>query len=201
MSRRFVLALVLAAVACALGGGAAASNSVAADDVTNVVVGQGKTGTASRNSVVIVGDKIYVDGVLQEQRYKPGMNMVIRDDGVAFTPQDASKEDKGADKRDDKRDAEKAAAKAAAKAERDREKEALKAAAKAEAQAEKEAIKREAAAGLEKGRIKTSTGIVVNKGGTVRIGNKDYPDTGPATEQDIPPEARKAIQDAKRLGQ
>ncbi len=187
MSRRFVLALVLAAVACALGDGAAASNAVAADDMTNVVVGKGKTGTASRNSVVIVGDKIYVDGVLQEQRYKPGMNMVIRDDGVAFTPHAASKEDK--------RDAEKAAA----KAERDREKEALKAAAKAEAQAEKEAIKREAAAGLEKGRIKTSTGTVVNKGGTVRIGNKDYPDTGPATEKDIPPEARKAIQDAKRL--
>ncbi|MDP3428202.1 MAG: hypothetical protein Q8S17_12600, partial [Humidesulfovibrio sp.] len=118
---------------------------------------------------------------------------VIRDDGVAFTPQDAFK--------DGKKDSEKAAAKAAAKAERDREKEALKAAAKAEAQAEKEALKREAAAGLEKGRIKTSTGRVVNKGGTVRIGDKDYPDTGPATEKDIPPDALKAIENAKRLGQ
>jgi len=35
----------------------------------------------------------------------------------------------------------------------------------------------------------------------VRIGDKDYPDTGPATEKDIPPEALKAIEDAKRLGQ
>jgi len=189
MSRRFFTALALAALACAFGSSAVTLNAVAADDVTNVVVGKGKTGSASRNSVVIVGDKVYVDGVLQEQRYKPGMDMILRDDSIAFTPHDASK------------DAEKAAAKTAAKAERDREKEALKAAAKAEAQAEKEAIKREAAAGLEKGRIKTSTGTVVNKGGTVRIGDKDYPSTGPATEADIPPDARKAIEDAKRLGQ
>jgi hypothetical protein len=187
MSRRFLSALVFSALAFVFA--AAASNAVAADDVTNVVMGKGKTGTASRNSVVIVGDKIYVDGVLQEQRYKPGLNMVIRDDGIVFAPRDATK------------DAEKDAEKAAAKAERDREKEALKAAAKAEAQAEKEALKREAAAGLEKGRIKTSTGSVVNKGGTVRIGDKDYPDTGPATEKDIPPEALKAIEDAKRFGQ
>lgn len=116
MSRRFVSALVLAALALAFA--AAASNAVAADDVPNVVVGKGKTGTASRSSVVIVGDKIYVDGVLQEQRVKPGLNMVIRDDGVSFTPRDASKSyEKGVES-----DAEKAAAKAAAKAERDREK-------------------------------------------------------------------------------
>ncbi|OGR40508.1 MAG: hypothetical protein A2051_04140 [Desulfovibrionales bacterium GWA2_65_9] len=192
--------LVLAALACAFGSIAVASNAVAADDVTNVVVGDWKTGKASRNSVVIDGEKIYLDGVLQEQKYRPGMDVIVRDGKAAVVPHDAS------------RDAEKAAAKAAAKAERERdkealkaqaraEKEALKAAAKAEARAEKEAIQREAAAGLEKGKIKTSTGRVVNKGGAVRIGNKDYPSTGPATEQDIPPDARKAIEDAKRLGQ
>ncbi|MBU1042000.1 MAG: hypothetical protein KKF77_12960 [Proteobacteria bacterium] len=91
MSRKFALALVLAALPCVLGG-VAASSAVAAEDVTNVVVGTGKTGAASRNSVVIKGDKIYVDGVLQEQRVKPGMNMVIRDDGVTYTSQDASKD-------------------------------------------------------------------------------------------------------------
>lgn len=91
MFRRFVLALVLAALACSFGG-AAASSAVAADEVTSVVVGKGKTGAASRNSVTIVGDKIYVDGVLQEQRVKPGMNMVIRDDGVTYTPQIAPKD-------------------------------------------------------------------------------------------------------------
>ena len=200
MSRRFVAVLVLAALACAFGGIANAADAVAADDVTNVVAGDGKSGKASRNSVVIDGERIYLDGVLQEQKYTPGMDLVVRDGKAAVVLHDSSK------------DAERAAAKAAAQAERERgkeslkaqaraEKEALKAAAKAEAQAEKEALKREAAAGLEKGKIKTSTGTVVNKGGTVRIGNKDHPSTGPATEADIPPDARKAIEDAKRLGQ
>lgn len=193
MSRRFVPVLLVALLACVYGGVA-----LAEDDVTNVVVGNWKSGKASRNSVVIDGEKIYLDGVLQEQKYKPGMDVVIRDGKAAVVPHDPSK------------DAEKAQAKAAAKAERESEKEALKAqaraekealkaAAKAEAQAAKEAIKREAAAGLEKGKIKTSTGTVINKGGTVRIGNKDYPDTGPATEKDIPPDALKAIEDAKKM--
>jgi hypothetical protein len=180
MSRRLCSVLVLAALACAAGDVA-----LAAGDVANVVVGDWKTGKGSVNSVVIDGEKIYLDGVLQEQKYRPGMDVIIRDGKAAVVPHDPSG------------DAGKAAAKAAAKAERDREKEAFKARLKAE----KEALKREAAEGLAKGEVKTSTGAVVNKGGTVRIGNKDYPSSGPATEQDIPPDALKAIEDAKRLGQ
>ncbi len=193
MHRQFLSVLVASALLLASG-----AVVLAADDVTNVVVGDWKSGKGSVNSVVIKGDKIYLDGVLQEQKYKPGMDVVIRDGKVALVPHDTAA------------DIEKAAAKAAAKAEREREKQALKAqlkaekeslkaAAKAEAQAEKEALKREASEGLEKGKIKSSVGTVVNKGGTVRIGNKDYPSSGPATEKDIPPDALKAIEDAKNM--
>jgi len=193
MHRKFRSILVASALLLASG-----TSAIAADDVTNVVVGDWKTGKGSVNSVVIEGDKIYLDGVLQEQKYKPGMDVIIRDGKVALVPHDPAA------------DTEKAAAKAAAKAEREREKqalkaqlkaekEALKAAAKAEAQAEKEALKREASEGVEKGKIKSSVGTVVNKGGTVRIGNKDYPSSGPATEKDIPPDALKAIEDAKNM--
>lgn len=194
MSFKSHLFLVVAMLVCA-----PISRAVAADVVSNVVVGDWKTGKASVNSVVIQGEDIYLDGVLQKEKYKPGMNVTIRDGKVSIVPQDPA------------RDAEKAAAKASAKESREREKEALKAsakaekealkaAAKAEAQATKEAIKKSAAEGLEKGKIKTSTGTVINKGGTVRIGNKEYPDTGPGTEKDIPPDALKAIEDARKLG-
>lgn len=183
MSVKSHLFLVVAMLVCA-----PISRAVAADVVSNVVVGDWKTGKASVNSVVIQGEDIYLDGVLQKEKYKPGMNVTIRDGKVSIVPQDPA------------RDAEKAAAKASAKESREREKEALKAAAKAEAQATKEAIKKSAAEGLEKGKIKTSTGTVINKGGTVRIGNKEYPDTGPGTEKDIPPDALKAIEDARKLG-
>ncbi|MBU1229585.1 MAG: hypothetical protein KKA55_02010 [Proteobacteria bacterium] len=194
MSCKLLLVLVVAALICAPQG-----RAIAADDVTNVVVGDWKSGKASVNSVVIQDEDIYLDGVLQKEKYKPGTDVTVRDGKVFLVPHDPA------------RDAEKAAAKASAKESREREKqalkasakaekEALKASAKAEAQATKEAIKKSAAEGLEKGKIKTSTGTVINKGGTVRIGNKEYPDTGPATEKDIPPDAMKAIEDARKLG-
>lgn len=195
MFMRLLPALVLTALACAFSGLA-----LAADDVTNVVVGDWKSGRGSVNSVTIQGEDVYLDGVLQQEKYTPGHDVIVRDGKVLIVPHDAA--------RDAERDAAKAAArearaseKAALKAKLKADKEALKAQAKAEAQAEKEAIKREAAAGVEKGQITSSTGQVINKGGTVRIGNKDYPSSGPATEKDIPPEARKAIEDAKRLSQ
>lgn len=179
MFRRY---LPLAAMVLSLFSGTAA---LAAADVTNVVVGDWKTGKNSVNSITIQGDDIYLDGVLQKQKYKPGMDVVVRNGTVAVVPADPE------------RDARKAADKAAAKQARDAQKEALK----AQLKGEKEAIKREAAAGMEKGAIKTNIGTVVNKGGTVRIGDKVYQDTTPGTEADIPPETRKLIEDAQKLGQ
>ncbi|MGE4265012.1 MAG: hypothetical protein AB7E46_11140 [Desulfovibrio sp.] len=156
---------------------------LAADDVVNVA--QGVTSSKSVNSVTIQGEDIYVDGVLQKEKYRPGTDVVLRDGKVLLVPHDPQA------------DARKAADKAAAKAARDREKEALK----AQIKAEKEAIKREALSGVEKGTTKVETGTVVNKGGTVRIGDKVYHDPAPGSEADIPPDARKLIEDAKKLGQ
>lgn len=186
MSRRLLGSLVLASLL---------ATAAQAQDVTSVVVGDGKSGKGSVNSVTIQGEDIYLDGVLQKEKYRPGSDIVIRDGKAAVVPHDPA------------RDADKAARKAEARQARDAEKAALKArlkadkeAMKSEAKADKEAIKREALQGLEKGTTKTSVGSVVNKGGTVRIGDKVYRDDTPATEKDIPEDARKAIEDAKRMG-
>lgn len=172
------------------------TRATADEEVTNVVVGDWKSGRGSVNSITIQGEDIYLDGVLQKEKYKPGMDVVIRDGKAMLVPHDQEK------------DARKAADKAAAKQARDAEKAALKAQAKSEKEAlkaqlkpVKEALKREALQGVEKGQIKTSTGTVVNKGGTVRIGDKVYESTGPGTEADIPPETRKLMDDAKKLAQ
>lgn len=160
-----------------------AAAGLAAENVVNVA--QGVSSTRSVNSVTIQGENIYVDGVLQKEKYRPGTDVVIRDGKVMLVPHDPEA------------DARKAADRAAAKAARDREKAALK----AQIQAEKEAIKREALSGVEKGTTKVETGTVVNKGGAVRIGDKVYHDSTPGTEADIPPDARKLLEDAKKLGQ
>jgi len=172
------------------------SPAPAEDEVTNVVVGDWKSGRGSVNSITIQGEDIYLDGVLQKEKYKPGMDVVIRDGKVLLVPHDPEM------------DARKAADKVAARQAREAEKAALKAQAKAEKQAlkdqlkaEKEALKREAMQGVEKGATRTSTGTVVNKGGTVRIGGKVHESTGPGTEADIPPETKKLMDDVKKLGQ
>lgn len=149
----------------------------------------GVSSSKSVNSVTIQGENIYVDGVLQKEKYRPGMDVVIRDGTAELVPHDPEA------------DARKAAGKAAAKAARDREKAALKAQLKAQLKAEKEAIKREALQGVDKGTTRVETGTVVNKGGTVRIGDKVYQDATPGTEADIPPEARKIMEDSRKLGQ
>lgn len=178
MSRAFHVSLLLASLFIL-----PATPGLAADDAVNIAAGaaSGK----SVNSVTIQGENIYVDGVLQQEKYRPGMDVVIRDGKAMVVPHDP------------KADARKAADKAAAKAARDREKAELK----AQIKAEKEAIKREALQGVDKGATKVETGTVVNKGGTVRIGDKVYHDPTPGTEADIPPEARKIIEDTRKLGQ
>lgn len=148
---------------------------------------QDTAGTASSKSVgsiTIQGENIYLDGVLQKEKYRPGTDVVLRDGQVLLVPHDPD------------RDARKAADRAAAKAARDREKAELKARLKAE----KEAIKAGAASGLEKGSTRVETGTVVNKGGTVRIGDTVHVDPTPGTETDIPPETRKLLEDVEKLG-
>ncbi len=168
--------LVLASLACScvfLAGGAAL-----ADDPAGV------SSSKSVGSITIQGENIYVDGVLQKEKYRPGTDVHLRDGKVLLLPHDPAA------------DARKAADRAAAKTARDKEKAELKARLKAE----KEAIKREAASGVEKGTTKVETGTVVNKGGVVRIGDKVYVDSTPGSEADIPPETRKLLDDVERLG-
>lgn len=204
MSRRHMWSITLAALVLL-------PALACAQEVTSVGVGDWKSGgKGSVNSITIQGEDIYLDGVLQKEKYKPGSDITIKDGKVVVSPHDAAG------------DARKAEAKARAKAARDAEKESMKAranadkeamkaelkggkeSAKAQAKAardaEKEAIKREALEGLEKGSTKTSVGSVVNKGGTVRIGDKVYKDDTPATDKDIPADAKKAIEDAGKLG-
>ena len=183
MSRPFHAFLLLASLLCL-------PTSIWAQDADDVVnVGSGAASSTSVNSLTIQGENIYLDGVLQKEKYKPGMDIVIRDGKAVVVPRDPAAEAR--------KSADKAARKAADKAAREREKEALK----AQLKSEKEALKSEALSGVEKGTTRVETGAVVNKGGTVRIGDKVYHDPKPGSDADIPPETRKLIENARRLNQ
>lgn len=164
-----------------------AAASAQTDDAANA--GSVASSNTSVNSLTIQGENIYLDGVLQKEKYKPGMDIVIRDGQAAVVPRDPAAEAR--------KSADKAARKAAEKAAREREKDALK----AQLKSEKEAIKAEALSGVEKGTTRVETGAVVNKGGTVRIGDKVYRDPKPGTDADIPPETRKLIENARKMSQ
>lgn len=182
MSRPLIATLLFATLACL-----PAAASAQTDDAANA--GSVASSSASVNSLTIQGENIYLDGVLQKEKYKPGMDIVIRDGKAAVVPRDPAAEAR--------KSADKAARKAADKAAREREKDALK----AQLKSEKEAIKAEALSGVEKGTTRVETGAVVNKGGTVRIGDKIYRDPKPGTDADIPPETRKLIENARKMSQ
>lgn len=182
MSRPLTATLLFATLVCL-----PAAASAQKDDAANA--GSVAASNTSVNSLTIQGENIYLDGVLQKEKYKPGMDIVIRDGKAAVVPRDSVAEAR--------KSADKAARKAAEKAAREREKDALK----AQLKSEKEAIKAEALSGVEKGTTRVETGAVVNKGGTVRIGDKVYRDPKPGTDADIPPETRKLIENARKMSQ
>lgn len=91
MSRRLLGSLVLLTLL---------ATSAHAEEVTSVGVGEwsgGRKGSVS--SITIQGEDIYLDGVLQEQKFTPGSDIVIRDGKAVVVPKsDAAKVKKSARK-------------------------------------------------------------------------------------------------------
>ena len=81
MKRVLLLGLVILLSAAPL-------NAVAAGEVTSVTVGTWKPAEkGSVDHVKVDGEDIYLNGVKQEAKYQPGMNITIQDGKVVLVPQ------------------------------------------------------------------------------------------------------------------
>lgn len=168
-----------------------------AADAANAAPGEasGATARSSVSSLTIQGENIYLDGVLQNEKFRPGMDVAIRDGKAVLVPRaPASTSSRISSRTSARPDALKAA--------RERENDVAKAQLKARSKPDTQGIEQnEALSGVEKRAARAEASVLANTRTSARLGDTTSRTPKPGSDADIPPETRKLIENARRMSQ